>query len=97
MTRGEGSMIAGFAICWLLNLAQLGIGWLLLVADNRLLATIYVLIGAIGLVQVGYVIPIWRLLKRKGKPRAAKGLLIAAGITLLVNVVTVAAVAYRKA
>jgi hypothetical protein len=54
-----------------------------------MLPAYYVLIGAIGLVQVGYVVPIWRVLVRKGKPRTAKGLLIAAGITVLVNAVVV--------
>lgn len=97
MYDGKGSIITGFAICWLLNIVQLGIGWLLLVTDDRLLSTIYVLIGAIGLVQVGYVVPIWRLLRRKGKPRTAKGVLIAAGITLAVNIVAVAVVVSRKA
>ena len=83
--------MAGLAICWLLNTAQLGIGWLLLVLDDRYLLMIYVLIGAIGAVQVGYVVPIWRLLVRKGKPRAAKGLLMAAGVTVLINLVAVGA------
>ncbi len=73
------------AICWLLNIAQLGIGWLLLAADVRMLPAYYVLIGAIGVVQVGYVVPIWRLLRRKGKPRTAKGLAFAACVTLSVN------------
>lgn len=89
MHDGKGSIIAGMAICWLLNVAQLGIGWLLLVADVRMLPAYYVLVGAVGVVQVGYVIPIWRLLRRKGKPRAAKGLLIAAVITLILNVIFV--------
>jgi hypothetical protein len=75
------------AICWLLNIAQLGIGWLLLVADVRMLPAYYVLTGAIGVLQVGYVVPIWRLLRRKGKPRTAKGFLLAAGITALMNIV----------
>lgn len=75
------------AICWLLNIAQLGVGWLLLVADIRMLPAYYVLVGAIGLVQVGYVVPIWRLLRRKGKSRTAKGLLIAAVLTLTCDVV----------
>jgi len=75
------------AICWLLNVAQLGVGWLLLVADVRMLPAYYVLVGAVGVVQVGYVVPIWRLLRRKGKPRAAKGLLLAAGLTALMNIV----------
>jgi hypothetical protein len=73
------------AICWLLNAAQLGVGWLLLVADVRMLPAYYVLIGAIGVVQVGYVVPIWRLLRRKGKPRTAKGLAFAACVTLGLN------------
>ena len=75
------------AICWLLNVAQLGVGWLLLVADVRMLPGYYVLVGAIGLVQVGYVIPIWRLLRRKGKPMTAKGMLLAAVLTGLMNLV----------
>ena len=84
MNDGRGSIAAGMAICWLLNVAQLGIGWLLLVADVRMLPAYYVLIGAIGAVQVGYVVPIWRLLRRKGKPRTAKGLLIAASMTAVI-------------
>jgi len=97
MNDGRGSFAAGLAICWLLNIAQLGIGWLLLVADVRLLPAVYVLIGAIGAVQVGYVVPIWRLLVRKGKPRAAKGLLVAAGITGLLNLAVVAMIVkYRR-
>jgi hypothetical protein len=77
------------AICWLLNIAQLGIGWLLLVADVRMLPAYYMLIGAIGVVQVGYVVPIWRLLQRKGKPRTGKGVLLAALLTAVVNIVIV--------
>jgi len=80
------------AICWLLNIAQAGIGWLLLVADVRMLPAFYVLIGAIGVVQVGYVVPIWRLLRRKGKPRTGKGVLLAAGLTALMNLGIVLAI-----
>jgi hypothetical protein len=85
MSENKGSVVAGAAICWLLNVAQAGIGWLMLVADERTLPAVFVLVGMIGLVQVGYVVPIWRLLRRKGKQRTARGLLVAAGITLLVN------------
>jgi len=77
------------AICWLLNIAQLGIGWLVLVADVRMLPAYYVLVGAIGVIQVGYVVPIWRLLRRRGKPRTGKGILLAAGLTALANIVIV--------
>jgi hypothetical protein len=89
---GTGSIIAGVAICWLLNIAQLGTGWLLLVADVRMLPAYYVLIGAVGLVQVGYVVPIWRVLVRKGRSRTARGVLIAAWITVLLNAVAAAVV-----
>jgi hypothetical protein len=92
MNDGRGSIAAGMAICWLLNIAQLGIGWLLLVADVRMLPVYYVLIGAIGVVQVGYVVPIWRLLRRKGKPRTAKGLLIAASMTAVINAALLAVI-----
>ncbi|HEX4605876.1 MAG TPA: hypothetical protein VH724_17875 [Candidatus Angelobacter sp.] len=88
--HGKGSIIAGLAICWLLNVAQLGVGWLLLAADVRMLPAYYVLVGAVGLVQVGYVVPIWRLLVRKEKPRTAQGVVIAAAVTLLMNVAAVA-------
>jgi hypothetical protein len=96
MKDGPGSVTAGTAICWLLNVAQVGVGWLLLVMDVRMLPFYYVLVGAIGIVQVGYVIPIWRLLRRKGKPRAARGMVIAAALTAVVNVVIVLAISIRK-
>jgi hypothetical protein len=89
MDQDRGSILAGMAICWLLNVAQLGIGWLLLVADVRMLPAYYVLVGAIGVVQVGYVVPIWRLLRRNGKPRTAKGLTIAALLTLIFDAVLI--------
>ncbi len=95
MNDSRGSIVAGLAVCWLLNIAQLGIGWLLLVADERTLPAVYVLIGAIGLSQVGYVVPLWRLLMRRGQSRTAKGFLIAAGITAAANV-ALAAVIFRR-
>ena len=95
MNQGQGSIFAGMAICWLLNIAQLGAGWLLLVADVRMLPAYYVLVGAIGLVQVGYVVPLWRLLRRKGRPRTANGLIIAAILTLITDV-TFVMLAYMR-
>jgi len=95
MDQGRGSILAGMAICWLLNVAQLGVGWLLLVADVRMLPAYYVLVGAVGLVQVAYVVPLWRLLRRKGKPRTAKGLLLAALLTLIADVIFVMSVYLR--
>lgn len=96
MNNGNGSIAAGMAICWLLNVVQLGTGWLLLVFDERLIAMFYVMIAAIGLTQVGYVVPIWRLLVRKNKPWTAQGVLVAAGITALLNTVIAAVLSNLK-
>jgi hypothetical protein len=85
MDQGRGSLGAGMASCWRLNGAHLGVGWLLLVADVRMLPAYYVLVGAGGLVQVGYVVLIWRLLQRRGKRRTARGVLIAATLSAIVN------------
>jgi hypothetical protein len=84
-SNGRGSLIAGLAICWLLNVAELCIGWLLLMADVRLLPVYYVMVWAIGVAQIGYVVPLWRLLARRGLAHTAKGLLIAASLTALAN------------
>jgi hypothetical protein len=84
---GRGSLLAGMAICWLLNIAELSIAWLLVVADVRMLPAYYVLVWAIGVVQVGYVVPLWRFLVRQGLRRTAEGLLAAAALTALANAV----------
>ena len=54
-------------LCWLLNIVQLGIAALLLAAGERTLPTVFILAGAIGLVQFVYVVPIWRLFRHRGK------------------------------
>ena len=95
MTKdGRGSLLAGLVTCWLLNFAQLSIAWLLVIADVRLLPVYYVMTWAIGVVQVGYVVPLWRLLVRQGLRRTAEGLLTAAALTALANAV-LAAVLFR--
>jgi len=67
----------------------------LLVADVRMLPAYYALVGAIGLLQVGYVVPIWRLLRRKGKATNRSRMMLAAGITAFLNVV-LALVIFRR-
>jgi len=86
MNKGQGSVVLGMLLCWLLNLVQIGIAILLLAAGERALPSIYVLLAGLGLVQIAYVVPLYRLLRRKGKPHAATGLIIAASITALLNV-----------
>lgn len=75
----------GILICWFLNLVQLGIAFLLLATSEKALPSVYVLTTALGLVQIGYVVPIYRLLGRRGKPRTAQGLLTGAAISAIAN------------
>jgi hypothetical protein len=83
--RYEGSLFLGLIVCWLLNLAHLGVAYLVFVSNDRALTAVFVLVGAIGLLQAGYVAPIWYVLRRRGKKSVATGLAIAAGTTLLLN------------
>jgi hypothetical protein len=78
-------VVYGFLICWLLNLVHVAIAFLLLASSDRMLASVYVLTAGLGLLQIGYVVPIYRLLWRKGKPWVARGLLMAAAVTAVVN------------
>lgn len=75
----------GVLICWFLNLVQLGIAFLLLASSEKTLPAVYVLTTALGLVQIGYAVPIYRLLRRKGKLHTAQGLLAAAVFTAIAN------------
>jgi hypothetical protein len=91
MAMADDFFLLGIVLGWLLNTAELGLGLLLLFTTEKYLPAVYTLIFGIGLVQVGYVAPLWRVLRRRGKYRSAKGLLYAALITLMLNV----AVNYR--
>jgi len=81
----EGSLTLGLLVCWLLNMVQLGFAYLLFAYGEQTLPTVFALVGGIGLLQLGYVAPIWLVLRRRGKKRMAKGLFIAAAITALIN------------
>ena len=81
----RGSIIAGLFLCWLLNLAYFCVAWLLFVTNERTLPTGLILLTGIGIFQIAYVVPIYRLLKRRGKARTALGAMIAAAITALLN------------
>lgn len=81
----QGSLFLGLIVCWLLNMAHIGIAYLVFISGERTLPAALVLVGAIGLLQIGYVAPIWYVLRRRKKKRMASGLAIAAGITLLLN------------
>lgn len=73
------------AVCWLLNLVQLGIAFVLLASSERNLPAVYVLTAALGLVQFGYVIPIYHVLLRRRRRFAGYGLLAAACSSFISN------------
>ena len=75
----------GLLVCWLLNMVQLGVAYLLFVYGEQTLPIVFALVGGIGLLQIGYIAPIWFVLRGRGKKRMAKGLFIAAAITALIN------------
>jgi hypothetical protein len=84
-SASQDSLILGMIVCWLLNVVHLGVAYLLFVYSDSMLPTVFVLVGGIGLLQVGYIAPIWYMFRRYGKRRMARGLAIAALCTLLVN------------
>jgi len=75
----------GMLVCWLLNMVQLGIAFVLLSSSEKLLPAVYTMSAGLGLVQIGYVVPLWRYLRRKGRREVAMGVIIAAAITICVN------------
>jgi hypothetical protein len=81
----QGSLFLGIVVCWLLNVVHLGIAYFMFVESERMLSSVFVLVGAVGLLQVGYIAPLWYLFRSRGKRRMARGLMIASTITLLVN------------
>ena len=76
----------GILLCWLLNVAQIGIAALLLLTGDGALPAFFILITAIGALQLAYVAPLWRLMKRHGKALTARGIVIAASVTAVVNI-----------
>lgn len=85
MIKASVEFISGMLICWLLNVVQLGIAFVLLSSSEKMLPSVYVLTAALGVVQFGYIAPIYRLLRRKGRLHSARGLLTAACLSVVVN------------
>jgi hypothetical protein len=83
--KDQGSLVLGLLVGWLLHVVHVGVAYLLFVYGEQTLPAVFVLVGAIGLLQIGYVAPIWFLLRHRGKKRMAKGILIAAATTALIN------------
>lgn len=81
MNTNEGEIAWGLLLCWGLNMGEVVIGLLML----NVLVLPFVLIGGIGIIQLVYVLPFYFSFKKQGKTNTAKGLVIAASITALLN------------
>ncbi|HEX2327455.1 MAG TPA: hypothetical protein VHN74_01935 [Candidatus Angelobacter sp.] len=86
LPRRIGLALLGMLICWSLNVFHLGLSfWIFTLLGEKFLAPFYVLVGGIGVLQMAYVVPLYRLLRRKNLPEAALGLILAACITLFLS------------
>jgi hypothetical protein len=83
MTDEKGRLWLGLIICWGCNLLNLAVGWFLIIV---VMPVGLIVFGGIGLVQLAYVIPFYNHFKAKGQTNVANGLIIAASITVLLNV-----------
>jgi hypothetical protein len=88
--KPEGSIGLGVAYGFGANLLHVGISFLLswlIIFLTKGETFYYVLINLpfIGVVQLIYVVPLFFYFKRAGQTRTAKGLVIAASITALLN------------
>lgn len=83
MTDKKGNLGLGLIICWGCNILHLGLGWLLILS---VMPAGLMVFGGIGAVQLAYVIPLCLYLKSKGRTDTMKGVIIAASITVLLNV-----------
>jgi hypothetical protein len=83
MSENQGNIFAGLGICWGLNLVQLGFAAVGLFAPG--LPFLIVLLAGFGVIQLAYVVPMYLSFRRRGKVLTARGLVIAASITALLN------------
>lgn len=83
--ENKGSVGGGFGLGVVLNVVQGGLSWLLLALLHGSLNSLVISLGAWGLIQLIYMIPIYIYLRRTKRTDTAKGLLIAASLVLLIN------------
>lgn len=75
MAEGGGRVVTGFGIA-----AAMTSGGLIL----SIMLGFWPLFG-IGVIQALWIVPLWLSFKRRGETESAKGVLLAAGITFLLN------------
>jgi hypothetical protein len=91
-SSGEGSVLQGLLLCWGMNFLQVligcGVAWTEGERPGGSNTVVYLAVGlalSVGLLQLLYLIPLWRVLKANGKTQTIKGVRIAACITALLN------------
>ena len=84
MEIDRGSMVQGFFVAALLNFVFVGV--IASIANRAAdLKVVQFLLLGIGLTQLLWPTPLWLTYKRSGKTESAKGVLVAGGITFLLN------------
>ena len=81
MSDDEGSIGLGLLLCWGSNIGEVIMGGFTVMVP-------YVgipLVGGVGIIQLIYVLPLYFSFRKEGKTATAKGLVIAASITALLN------------
>jgi hypothetical protein len=88
----EGSVLQGLLLCWGMNLVQVMLGCAVAWTEaerpggsNTVVYFAVALALSVGLLQLLYLIPLWRVLKTNGRTQTIKGVRIAACITALLN------------
>jgi len=78
--KSEGSILKGFALGAAVNVGALVAGIITLAA----IIGVFILL-AIGILQAAWIIPMVVHFRKSGQPETAKGVIIAAAITFLLN------------
>lgn len=91
-SHSPGSVLQGLLLCWGMNLVQVLLGctaaWTEAERPGGSNTVVYIAVAitlSVGLLQLLYLIPLWRVLKTNGKTQTIKGVGIAACITALLN------------
>ncbi len=77
---GKGSVVRGIAIA-----AGLNIGAAIVGAITMMIGIGFVILLGIGIVQLAWILPLYFSFRKRGETETAKGVLIGAGITFLLN------------
>jgi hypothetical protein len=87
-----GSIWLGLLLCWGMNFVQVWVAGTIAWAvsegpggSDTMVSIAFAIAFSVGLLQLFYVIPLWRALKTNGKTQTIKGVVIAACVTALLN------------